>query len=519
VGTESDGQTRKSSRGGGQAVPFLLVALVMGILSFWLGGPAGGYVAFLLFGFLFILFFAERRRGLFFLGYFFLAVALLVGGMIYGALNNPETVAQISDLPLIGSLLGRSVVRAGLSILIGGVVAGLVFFSTVWLILFISAEWMLALRETYELDRKLAMKLLLFLMLGTNDAYMIVEEGEVKFTKPKGPLRSFGAPAVMVLKPYNAVVLERSGNVTRIEGPGLVTMRRHERIKAIVDLRTQGQTFESTFLTKDNVPLKVQGLAVFRIESASDAREHNFRGDYESRAFKGIISGTYPVHRRSLYRAVYGVRADRDWRGQTIGEVTTHVSAGIRELLVDEIFLVGEDNRVNMEQSTLQDIIERTKAKSAENTHKWGVKFYGMNIFAIEMPEEVQKEFLSRWKEPWKGWIKFQEALQQREVAEIEAGAKLIEARAKAEATYIEGKRKAQAMEEQYSRVMRAVIGQVLDIKDRDIRVQTVLELVRCLQPVDRRVLDMLLRGRSLSSGRSSLGLPEGSSEEPEEES
>ena len=298
-----------------------------------------------------------------------------------------------------------------------------------------------------------------------------------------------------------------------------MTMRKHERIKAIIDLRTQGQTFESTFLTKDNVPLKVQGLVVFRIESASDARAHNFRDDYESRAFKGIISGPYPVHRRSLFRAVYGVRADRDWKGQTIGEVTTHVSAGIRGLLVDEIFLVGEDNRVNMEQSPLQDIIEQAKAKSAEGTHKWGVKFYAMNIFAIEMPEEAHKEFLRRWTEPWKGWVKFQEALQQRETAEVEAGTKLVAARAKAEATYIEGKRKAEAMEQQYSRVMRVVIDQVLDIKDRDIRVQTVLELVRSLQPVDRRVLELLFQGRGLSAGGSMPGLLEGGSEEPEDES
>ena len=208
MSAESEGQTRESSRRGGQTVPFFLVALIMGILSFWLGGLAGGYVAYLLFGFLFVLFFADSsRRGLFLMVYFFLAVALLVGGMIYGTLDNPETVAQISDLPLVGSLLGRSVVRAGLSILIGGLVAGLVVGSTVWLIVFISAEWVLALRETYDLDRKLAMKLLLFLTLGSNDAYMIVEEGEVKVTKPKGPLRSFSAPVMMVLKPYNAVVL------------------------------------------------------------------------------------------------------------------------------------------------------------------------------------------------------------------------------------------------------------------------------------------------------------------------
>jgi len=417
VSADSGDETRENSPGARQALAFFLVAMCVGVPGLLLGGPIVGYFAFLLFGILFVVFFSGDKRRLCLVFYLLLAVGLLVGGLTYSRLNSKATAAQLSSLPLIGSLLKHTAIKMGVAIL-AGLTGGLLAIGLpLWLTVFISAEWMLALRETYDLDRKLATKLLLYLALGIDESYAIADEGEIKETKPQGPLAIFGAPAVVVVKPYNAVVLESGGRVTRIEGPGLVTLRKHEIVKAIVDLRTQGGTFDMQALTKDNVPLAFRGSVAFRIESWKKARDRGDKGDFETKGFTGVISGPYPVYRRTLHRAVYGVKAGKDWQSQTIGMAAGRVAAAIRGLRVDEIFVVDENERVTMERSTLLDITDRAKPKAIETGRRWGVKVNSLNVFSIEMPEEVQKEFLRRWGAPWRGWQALIEAEAKRRVA------------------------------------------------------------------------------------------------------
>jgi regulator of protease activity HflC (stomatin/prohibitin superfamily) len=400
---------------------FLLVALIVGLPALWLGGPAVGYFAFLLFGLLFVLFFSGDRRRLYAIAYSFLAVCLLFGGLAYARLVSQDTAARIGSLPLIGGLLRLTAVRVGMAVL-AGLTGGLLLVGLpLFLILFISAEWMLALREAYDLDRQLAMKLLLDLALGRSGPLVIADAGEIKSTDSGGQLDKFGAPVVVLVKPYNALVLERGGEVTRIEGAGMVKLQQHETVKAVVDLRPQGGKFELTALTKDNVPLTVSGSTSFRIESWQEARDRGDEGDLETRGFTGVISGPYPVYRRTLYRAIYGVGSGADWKSQSVGNARGKIGAAIRDLLLDEIFVVDEDERVSMERSVLQDIVDQARPKAVKSGHSWGVTVKGVGIGSIEMPKEAQEEFLRRWGALWRGWRALVEAEAKRRAAVTEA--------------------------------------------------------------------------------------------------
>jgi len=424
LSADSGNETRENSPGTRQVLAFFLVALSVGVPALWLGGPTVGYFAFLLFGLLFVVFFSGDKRRLYLVIYLLLSVWLLVGGLTYFRLTSEETVAQISSLPLIGWLLKHTAVKVGVAVLTGLTGGLLIVGLPLFLIIFISAEWMLALRETYDLDRKLAMKLLFYLALGIGKAVVIVDEGEIKETKPKGPLDKFGAPAIVVVKPYNAVVLERGSQITRIEGAGLVTLQKSEGIKAVVDLRPQGEKFEFTALTKDNVPLTVSGSTSFRIERWQDARDRGDREDFETQGFTGVISGPYPVYRRTLYRAIYVVGSGADWKSQTAGMARGKVGAEIRGLRLDEIFVVDEDARVHMERSALQDIVDQAQPEAVKTGRIWGVNVMSVGIGSIEMPEEVQEEFLRRWGAPWRGWQALVEAKAESEKAAILATGK-----------------------------------------------------------------------------------------------
>lgn len=388
-------ETRENSPGARQTLVFLLVAASVGIPGLWLGGPVVGYFAFLLFGILFVAFFSGDKRRLFLVFYLLLAVGLLVGRLTYSKLTSQETTVQISNLPLIGSLLKHTTAKLGIAILAGSIGGALAVGLPLFLIIFISAEWMLALRETYDLDRKLAMKLLLYLALGKAPPSVIADGGEIK---PKGPLDKFGAPGVVLVKPYNAVVLEQGGKISRIEGAGLVPLGKHEIVKAVVDLRPQGEGFKWEALTKDNVLLKGNGSVSFRIESWKEARERGDKGDFETKGFTGVISGPYQVYRRTLYRAVYRVGAGKNWRAQIAGMAGGQVGGAIRGFRVDQIFVVDEKKRVSMRKTALQKIIDQAKAGAAKAGHNWGVQVGGVNVVAIEMPEKVKRHFLELWE-------------------------------------------------------------------------------------------------------------------------
>ena len=84
-------------------------------------------------------------------------------------------------------------------------------------------------------------------------------------------------------------------------------------------------------LTKDNVPLAVKGFVMFRIEGWKEARDRGDRGDFETKDFKGIISGPYPVYRRTLYRAVYRIISDKDWK--SIEDYTIEIMEGVHPSL------------------------------------------------------------------------------------------------------------------------------------------------------------------------------------------
>lgn len=461
MGVGSEGETRKNSSGGGQAIAFILVALAVGVLSLCLAGLSGGYVAFLLFGFLFVVFFAGDKRRLFLVIYLFLAIWLLVGSLTHFWLSGEETVAQVSDWPLIGSLLERAAVRTVVAILAGGVSAALGVGLPLLFIILVSAEWVLALRETHELDRKLAIKLLFYLAMGIGEVYMIADGGEIKETKPQGPLKNFGAPAVVVVKPYNAVVLEQGGKITRIEGSGVVTLQKQEGVKAVIDLRPQSAGFETDVRTKDNVPLTVKGGVGFRIESQDETRKRGGGRNTEIRGFSGVISGPYPVYRRTIYRAVFNVEASKDWFEKTKGTAGSKVRARVREREMKEIFPIGQ---VDGEQSILNELAAEALELARDAAVKWGVTIYGISVNEIEMPEEVKQRFIEHLEAEWQGHTEIIRA-------ESDKVAKIIRAEGESEATLriADAERQAiRSFESVKVKAIEAFVDQIQRVVDAD---------------------------------------------------
>ena len=88
MSADGDKETGKKGPGARQRLLFFLVAMGVSIPGLLLGGPTVGYIAFLLFGILYVQFFSGKLRRLFLFLYLLLAVGLLVGGLAYPKLNS-----------------------------------------------------------------------------------------------------------------------------------------------------------------------------------------------------------------------------------------------------------------------------------------------------------------------------------------------------------------------------------------------------------------------------------------------
>jgi len=514
VGVDGARETHQHDPGRSQVILFAALALSIGLLGLWLGGLGIAYLALVLFGLLFGLFFAGRHRYRFLLLYLLTTVGLFVGGLIYARLTDPPVVEAMRRLPLIGPLMDWPALQVGLAVLTGLLAGGMATYGSLELSFSLSINLMLGLRQIYSLDHKTSRKLILSALLGKSGAVLVADEGKLS---PDGDLARFGVPLLLRVKPYHAVVLEQGDEVSRIVGQGLHVLQAGEGVKAVVDLRTQGgdYTLESV-LTKDNVPLKVKGVFSFRIESWQEARDRDDKGDIETQGFPGMVSGRYPVYQRTVYRAVYALTAGKTLSSQLQGMAAGQVAVAIRRYRVDEIFVVDEGDRVSPEPAALQKILEEAKQNAIKAATKWGVTFNGLNVTAIEMPPEAQAEFLKRWSAPWQGWQEIQKAREKVEIARLNAEASVLTADGKRHSTYQAELGKVQAWEEQFKRTLRVMLSQLSSIKDDKLRIQAVVEVIRALQPADRRILNLLLQQRGLP--KLNFGSPESSSEESESE-
>ncbi|MBI5304888.1 MAG: hypothetical protein HY868_22330 [Chloroflexi bacterium] len=79
------------------------------------------------------------------------------------------------------------------------------------------------------------------------------------------PLNLVGGPGMVNISSNTTVVTEKNGAFRRVLGPGDHLLENFERILAVVDLRPQCVTRQTSTQTKDGVPILAQGEIEFRI--------------------------------------------------------------------------------------------------------------------------------------------------------------------------------------------------------------------------------------------------------------
>lgn len=284
-------------------------------------------------------------------------------------------------------------------------------------VMWVSSEYILGLnKDPYNITRSDALRVIFGIIFATNYPVIQVVDGKEIPGKKGGLLKFLGGPGKVVIRPGNAVVFERGGVVTRVSGPGVVITKRAETIKAVVDLRPQFVLREAeNVLTRDRVPLKLTLGIGFQIETKKDvdARpESHIPPDGE--ALSPLISqDPYPVYEATIRKAVYNA-TEAGWLGTIPGATESVIRDIILTYDLDQIFNLSGEPTPEGFFGTNQRVIDQIEKRANEVLEKlcptWGVRYGGVDLRVIEMPEEVRQRMLAVWETEWKKKIKLEEA-------------------------------------------------------------------------------------------------------------
>jgi regulator of protease activity HflC (stomatin/prohibitin superfamily) len=327
-------------------------------------------------------------------------------------------------------LLSNKVLEVALCAAIALIITAAILAVSLLLAVEMSSEWILAIREEHRVTRAEARRLLLSMFFHTIYPYYIVEEGTITKSKPEGLLPKLGGPGRVVIQPYNAVVFERSGNTTRIEGPGTVLTKRFELAKGIINLRKQWLDFVAEgVLTKDHVPLTVHCGVGFCIESREETVKRSKSGSQEldSSRFAGLIGGDHLVYKKTIHKACYNTTT-AGWELTTQGATESSLREVIREFALKDLYHFANGAPAQNE-SCINDIARKTTQRIEQMTSTWGVTVTTFLIKTVDVPQEVKERLLGLWAEHYE---------RERKRLESEEASNRIIARGRAEAGAIE---------------------------------------------------------------------------------
>jgi regulator of protease activity HflC (stomatin/prohibitin superfamily) len=384
----------------------------------------------------------------FLLGWWWPATLLLLLTLYFACRAFPASLAPIvyslyagfAVFWLGGSLLdevlrvperGPTLSRLVMPYLVGLVLAILLIILFWQLVILASARWVLAVSDSLGVLEKEARQLVGSQVFASSRNYLIVENGEIVSEKPPGLLARLGGPGVLVMRPGNAVVLERGGATTRIVGPGVHKLQRFETVKrphqgkGIIDLRPQEGNATANALTKDGIPLDLhvhQGWQIEPKQVTDSRRSSQLAGGEATTPVLGAPE--YPVYEATVRKAVFATPPE-GWESLFPEGALNVLRDVVATYTLDEIFSLEDSTAPRPDRRVVRRIEEQVVERY--DPSEFGVAYRSLDIRHIDVPEDVREQMVRRWKQAQEWKLRVQEA-----IAEREALIRLSEGRAQA---------------------------------------------------------------------------------------
>ncbi|HEY88709.1 MAG TPA: SPFH domain-containing protein [Thermoflexia bacterium] len=217
-------------------------------------------------------------------------------------------------------------------------------------------------------------------------------------------LRKVGGPGNLLLENNTAVLLERGGKFTRVvHTPGLVRLRRFERVYQSVDLRPQVWPFTVSALSKEGLPIQCQVNVHFQIDPGG---------------LTPTPETPYPVTAETIFTAATAtwVREENwledqlNWAGRVL---ISHTEGTLRSIIartpLDQLVPSQiPDPKSSSKPSPPQKVRGKIQAElfSAlkSSSAQLGVKIIAVGLQDIEVGEAIQEQWEDIWRTGWRSW-------------------------------------------------------------------------------------------------------------------
>ncbi len=251
--------------------------------------------------------------------------------------------------------------------------------------------------------------------------WMKISEGKITLYADSIVNRT-GGPGNLIVYHDSAVVLERAGRLTRVEGPGFPKLEPFERIYDIVDLRPKRWVYTVNAMTKEGIPVSWDAEVHYQI--ADGGQEPTEKAPYPVSKDDIFLASTCKW-RRGADRS-----QDVDWEARLIVGDTEGILRSIiaRRPLDQLIGLTKAEERAARE--SVQEELEREIRKVAPS--KFGARILQVKLDNFKVDDVVTQQWIEAWRTRWQSWSSGQLAQGEatrvylHETAKAEAQARLL---------------------------------------------------------------------------------------------
>jgi len=220
------------------------------------------------------------------------------------------------------------------------------------------------------------------------------------------------------IQSYQALSLTKGASFVRAAGPRFVNLYKKEKIRQIVDLRTQLRVQEVRFNTRDGIPISTKVSVIFFVKRNLEDHPENT---------------LYPFDKEAIFQLSYLDTVDaqgNEWKW------TEQLTPRAAALVTQELSQFKLDGLINIPPSAvspLQEISGRVQKAMQREFEAKGIKVLVVRAGRLDLPEKVQKQNISTWQADWKSKIEVEQASSKAEVIR-----RMKQARARAQVKTIE---------------------------------------------------------------------------------
>jgi regulator of protease activity HflC (stomatin/prohibitin superfamily) len=252
--------------------------------------------------------------------------------------------------------------------------------------------------------------------------YLLIQGGAVDPSRGSPVLRKIGGPGGLVIYRDSAVVLEREGRLTRVQGPSFPNLKPFEKVWDVIDLRPRHWVYNVSAMTKEGIPVTCEADVSFKIEDGGQEPS-------EERPFPMDEKAVFTAATCKWMREIERSPDDRelDWAGRlVIGDTEGNLRSILARYPLDRLIGPAPSEEEHPRRAIEQEL-ERELRKAAP---RLGAKILAVKLGDIKVDDKVTQQWIDGWQAGWEGWAAKRKAEGE---AETEQLAQIAKAQAQAE--------------------------------------------------------------------------------------